>query len=82
MSRNSVGALTHVGLADLVADTPDAYRRAAIGLADDGTRLARLRATLRATMAASPLMDAAAFARSFEAACRQMRDNVVPATRE
>ena len=69
-----VGAsiLARVGLAALSADTVDDYVAAAVSLAGDAARLVELRRVLRATMAASPLCDAASFTRDIEAAYRQM----------
>jgi protein O-GlcNAc transferase len=43
-----------------------------VGLAKDVGRLQQLRATLRARMEASSLMDERRFTRNFEAAFRQM----------
>ena len=63
-----------LGLADLVAESDDAYVRIAVSLANDADRLAVLRATLRATVAASPVCDAAGFTRELEAAYRTMWD--------
>ncbi|MDR3518043.1 MAG: tetratricopeptide repeat protein [Azospirillaceae bacterium] len=66
-----VSLLTRVGLADLIAPTPDAYVAIAAALAADGERRAILRATLRPRMAASPLCDRAGFAAAFTAALEQ-----------
>ena len=63
-----VSLLTNVGLAELIAQTPDDYVEVAARLAADPGRLARLRSGLRARMAASPLMDAKQFTRCLEAA--------------
>lgn len=68
-SRHSTGYLRTVGLGELVAEHLDGYVEAAAALARDRERLAALRAGLRGRMLASPLCDAAAFARDFAAAC-------------
>src|SRR5262249_21368184 len=70
--RMPASALTGVGLQDLVADTPDAYRRLAVALAYDEARRAGLRATMRDRMLSSPLCDGAAFTRRLEDAYRTM----------
>jgi predicted O-linked N-acetylglucosamine transferase (SPINDLY family) len=70
--RVGASILNRIGLAALIADTPDDYVTAAVSLASDTERLAQLRRALRATMAASPLCDATAFSRDMEAAYRQM----------
>lgn len=70
--RMSASLLTRVGLADLVAESPDAYVRLATELARDRGRLEALRRDLRGRMAASPLCDGRAFARIVEEAYRAM----------
>ncbi len=70
--RYGGSALRAVGLADLVAESDDAYVRAAVSLATDGPRLARVRAALREAVRASPVCDAAGFTRDLESAYRQM----------
>jgi len=72
VSRVGVSLLSNVGLTELAAQTPEQYVRIAANLAADLPRLAELRRTLRARMQASPLMDAARFARDVEAAYRRM----------
>jgi predicted O-linked N-acetylglucosamine transferase (SPINDLY family) len=72
LSRVSVSVLRRVGLEDLVAATAEEYVRKALELARDAQLLRRLRAELRQRMRASPLLDAAAFARALEAAYRKM----------
>jgi len=62
----------NLGLPELVARDPDEYVRIAVDLTRDRIRLGELRATLRARMEASPLMDGARFARNLEAAYREM----------
>src|SRR5439155_5088324 len=57
-SRHSFSHLNNVGLGDLVADSPEAYVRIAIELADDLPRLAGLRAGMRERLATSPLLHA------------------------
>jgi predicted O-linked N-acetylglucosamine transferase (SPINDLY family) len=67
-ARTGASVLAQVGLDECVAASGDAYVDAAVSLACDRARLAALRAGLRERMRASPLTDAAAFAREFEAA--------------
>ncbi len=71
-ARVAASLLTGVGLQALIAPDRDAYVAIAAGLTADTERLADLREGLRPRMAASPLCDAPAFARSFEAALRRM----------
>jgi predicted O-linked N-acetylglucosamine transferase (SPINDLY family) len=72
VARAGLSLLSNVGLPELVAHTAEDYVRIAAELAGDLPRLAELRATLRARMEQSPLMDAPAFARDIEAAYRTM----------
>jgi predicted O-linked N-acetylglucosamine transferase (SPINDLY family) len=62
----------NLGLPELVASSPEEYVRIAAELARDLPRLSDLRTNLRERMRASPLMDAPRFARSVEAAYREM----------
>jgi len=68
ISRATGSMLHHVGLGDLAVDTPEAYVACARDLAGD---IGRLR-TLRERTVTSPLCDAPAYARSLEAAYRDM----------
>jgi predicted O-linked N-acetylglucosamine transferase (SPINDLY family) len=71
VSRQGVSVLSHLGLADLIGDTPEAYVAAAVRLAHDLPRLRELRAGLRARMRGSTLMDGPRFTRNLEEAyCR------------
>jgi protein O-GlcNAc transferase len=70
--RVGASLLTQIGLTDLIADSVEAYVETALALAGDPARLADLGQSLRPRMAASPLCDAAAFARKIEAAYRSM----------
>ena len=72
VGRGGVSILSNVGLPELVAADTEEYLGIAVGLAQDLSRLSRLRATLRNRMQASPLMDAPRFARNVEAAYREM----------
>jgi len=72
VSRAGLSLLSSVGLEALAASSEEDYVRIAAELATDLPRLADLRATLRARMLASPLMDAPRFARNIEAAYRKM----------
>jgi predicted O-linked N-acetylglucosamine transferase (SPINDLY family) len=70
--RVGASLLSRLGMADLIAGDFDDYVQVAVALANDPTRLAGLRTSLRSRMAASSLCDAAKFARSVEAAYRAM----------
>jgi protein O-GlcNAc transferase len=72
VSRAGLSQLTNLGLPELVAHSEAEYVSIARNLARDLARLAGLRATLRARMEDSPLMDAPRFARNVEAAYRSM----------
>jgi len=63
--RLSASILANAGLSDLVADDLDEFRTKALGLARDPGRRADLRRGLRERLRASPLCDAAGFARDF-----------------
>ena len=71
-ARAGLSLLSNLGLPDLAASTPDEFVSGAVDLANDLPCLRELRATLRQRLQASPLMDAAGFARSVEAAYRTM----------
>ncbi len=70
-SRVGTSLLHAVGLPDLIADSQARYVEIAAALARDPDRLAALRRQLRPRLLASPLGDAPAFARRFEALVRQ-----------
>lgn len=72
VSRVGVSLLSSMGLADLVADSPDHYVQTAVSLAQNTTRLHELRSTLRQRMQHSPLMDGRRFARNIEDTYRAM----------
>jgi predicted O-linked N-acetylglucosamine transferase (SPINDLY family) len=72
VSRAGLSLLSNIGLEELAASSEEDYVRLAAELAGDLPRLADMRATLRARMLASPLMDAPRFARNVEAAYRSM----------
>jgi len=77
--RVGASLLTHIGLPELIAETPDDYVEIACRLAENPAELARLRQGLRQRLAASPLCDAAGFARKFEAALLQAAGAPMPA---
>lgn len=70
--RVGVSLLHSIRLDELIAVSPEDYRRLATDLARDRDRLADYRATLRTRMRNAPLTDAAGFARDIEAAFRDM----------
>ncbi len=70
--RSSASILGALGLQDWVATTPEDYVRLALAHAAAPARLAELRATLRARLRDSALMDEAGFARAMEGAYREM----------
>jgi predicted O-linked N-acetylglucosamine transferase (SPINDLY family) len=72
VGRAGLSQLSNLNLTELAARTDDQFVRVAADLAADMPRLAELRRTLRGRMRASPLMDAASFARDVEAAYRWM----------
>lgn len=72
VGRGGSSQLHQVGLAELAVDSDAAFTEAAVTLAGNLPGLSRLRGELRARLEASPLMDAARFARNIEAAYRSM----------
>ena len=66
--RQTAAMLENLGLSDLVAVDTRSYVALAVALARDSARLDRLRASLRATFAASPLCDHEKFTRALESA--------------
>ena len=66
-----VSILTHAGLPQWVAHSPDQYIQIATNLANDAKRLAHHRATLRQTLLTSPLGDAKRLTRDLEDAFRR-----------
>lgn len=73
--RFGAAIVTGAGMAELAAKDAEAYVAKAIELVRDRARLADMRRTLRARMAASPFLDAAGVARDYEAAYRTMWQN-------
>ena len=71
-SRMGAALLGAVGLSELVAASEAGYVRIAVALAHDPARLNRIRAELRARLAASPLLDETLHVRNMEAAYRAM----------
>jgi predicted O-linked N-acetylglucosamine transferase (SPINDLY family) len=70
--RMAASVLTAVELPEFIAGTRDEFVTRAVQWAQDRDRLARLRAELRERLRGSRLCDAARFARTLEAAYRQM----------
>ena len=65
-SRVGVSILTRLGLASLVADSPELYERLCAFLSSDFNYLAKLRQGLRNAMQSSPLCDATGLTRELE----------------
>jgi predicted O-linked N-acetylglucosamine transferase (SPINDLY family) len=70
--RATLSLLANLGLPELAAHTPQEFVRTVVELARDLPRLTQLRDGLREQLRHSVLMDAPHFARSVEAAYRQM----------
>ena len=68
LSRQGAGVIAPAGLGDWIASSETEYLEKAIQLTSDLPKLAALRAELRVQVLASPVFDAARFARHFEAA--------------
>lgn len=71
-ARVGASLLQHAGLRELVAETPDEYAAKAIMLANDHSRLATYRSSLRTNLAMTPVFDAAAWTRLFETGIMQI----------
>jgi len=71
-ARSGVSILSTLGLPELIAASDDDYVAVNVRLANDRSWRDRLRTSLRATMQASPLMDAERFTRGFEDAVLRM----------
>lgn len=72
VSRQSLAILSSIGLEDLAARGREGYVRKAVELASDGPNLSALRASMRARMTASKLMDVAGFTRALETALGEL----------
>ncbi|MFO1424005.1 MAG: tetratricopeptide repeat protein [Candidatus Competibacteraceae bacterium] len=72
VARGGVSLLSNLGLAELIAATPQDYVEIVRRLINNPARLAALRGSLRERMQASPLMDGARFTRNLEALYRSM----------
>src|SRR5262249_25438944 len=70
--RQSATVLAHLGLHDLIANTPEEFVAIGVGLAGDQNRLTKLRSELRECMKQSTFMDVPRFTRQLEDAYRQM----------
>jgi predicted O-linked N-acetylglucosamine transferase (SPINDLY family) len=70
--RTGLTLLTHAGVGELAASSPDEYVRLAVELAGDRGRLEGYRSGLRPRMGASPMTNAPAFTQSLEAVYRAL----------
>jgi predicted O-linked N-acetylglucosamine transferase (SPINDLY family) len=75
MARQGASPLAHLGLHDLVCETPEAYVETAVKLAGDLPRLTELRGTLRPRMQAATLTNPERFTRQLEGLYRTMWRN-------
>lgn len=71
-SRVGRSILSRMNMGGLVAENTEQYRDIALGLANDHTQIALMRATVRNRMHSSGLLDGAALAQEVEAAYRTM----------
>ena len=71
-ARVGTSLLTHTGLKDWIASSPEDYLALAISAAKNLSRLEKLRQELREQVRHSPLCDAANFTRTLEAAFAKM----------
>lgn len=78
IARQGASMMTAAGLADWVVNTPEQYVQQALHFAHDITKLASLRAGLRAQVQVSPLMDGQRFARHMEIALRSIWESKAP----
>lgn len=67
-SRVGLSLLSHVGLQQLAAGSPEDYVNKAVALANEEELRTELRATMRQRLINSPILNAEHFARKFEAA--------------
>jgi predicted O-linked N-acetylglucosamine transferase (SPINDLY family) len=72
VSRMGLSILETLGLTELIAYTNEEYVNIALKLANDREQLQHLRATMRARMQSSALMDATSFTRHLETVYRGM----------
>ena len=72
VSRGGRSILHAAHLPELATDTPEAFVRAAVGLASDPDRLRELRLGIRDRLLASALMDHQSFTRNLDASYRRM----------
>jgi predicted O-linked N-acetylglucosamine transferase (SPINDLY family) len=72
VGRAGWSQLCNLDLKELAGQSDEEFVKTAVDLAGDLQRLKELRKTLRERMKRSPLMDAPKFARSVEAAYREM----------
>lgn len=70
ISRAGVTISNHLGLPELIAQSPQEYLDIAVALAGDRDRVAVLRSTLRGRLQQSPLMDEPGYVRHLEDAYR------------
>ena len=71
-SRSAASILSTAGMTDWIASSADEYVQRAVQFSRDQTLLGNLRATLRARLQASPLMDETGFTRDLESLYRRM----------